>query len=284
MSTPGSGRALWSALAKIGDRDRVKKAAIGAAIGLLVAVATFALGFWDVLGVESQVTPVAAFAVVGLWTGMTGRLAWISVICLALTTACFLVALTPLTNRAMRWWVREDSASVGQVGAVVVLSAGLNSDGNLDAASVDRLLTGLALVQDGIGSRLLTTRFVDTRHDEHATSDRDQRRLVKLAREDSAWTILGRVSSTREEADLAAAFLLPRGVRSIAVVTSPAHTRRACATFEMVGFRVYCVPARERGRSTWSPKDAGDRLASFRSYLYERLAVMKYKMNGWVRP
>lgn len=256
---------------------------IGAAIGMLIALMASTLGLWDVLGTECLTMPTAACATVGLALGLTQRLTWVMLVGLALIALSLVAALTPLTNRAMQSWVRQDAPPAGHVGAVVVLSGGLNSDGNLNIVTADRLLTGLELVRAGMAPQLLTTRVVKTLRGERVSSDPDQRRLIQLAGEDSAWTILDSVSDTRHEAERAASFLLPRGIRIIAVVTSPAHTRRACATFEMLGFQVYCVPARERGHSTWRPKDAGDRLASFRSYLYERLGMRKYQIKGWVR-
>jgi uncharacterized SAM-binding protein YcdF (DUF218 family) len=74
----------------------------------------------------------------------------------------------------------------------------------------------------------------------------------------------------------------PAAPVQIALVTSPMHTRRACATFEKLGFRVVCVPALERDHDTWHPVTAEDRLAAWRAYLYERLAWVEYSYRGWV--
>jgi uncharacterized SAM-binding protein YcdF (DUF218 family) len=108
--------------------------------------------------------------------------------------------------------------------------------------------------------------------------------MVALSHVAAKWDVVDSVYSTRDEASRAAALLVPAGAKTIVVVTSPMHTRRACATFEGVGFKVYCQPAREHDHDTWHPAGPADRLAAFRSYLYERLGMVKYRVKGWVAP
>ena len=79
-----------------------------------------------------------------------------------------------------------------------------------------------------------------------------------------------------------ARLLLPAGARSIALVTSPMHTRRACATFERAGFRVHCVSSGEGLAVTRHPVTSLDRLAAFREYVYERLGMVEYRAKGWL--
>ena len=74
----------------------------------------------------------------------------------------------------------------------------------------------------------------------------------------------------------------PQGPRRVAVVTSPVHTRRACAKFEKLGSFVTCVPAREYEAATIAPARAPDRLAALREYLCEALGTVKYRSaGGW---
>jgi hypothetical protein len=60
------------------------------------------------------------------------------------------------------------------------------------------------------------------------------------------------------------------------------HTRRACSTFERVGFQVTCRAARTHHRVTWHPKVARDRLEAFRDYVYELLGIAEYRARGWL--
>jgi hypothetical protein len=61
------------------------------------------------------------------------------------------------------------------------------------------------------------------------------------------------------------------------------HTRRACASFEAVGFEVVCVPSRMRGAAgriiSPSPRF---RLAAFGEWVYEVAGIAKYRTLGWV--
>ena len=66
------------------------------------------------------------------------------------------------------------------------------------------------------------------------------------------------------------------------VVTAPLHTRRACATFVRVGFKVSCAPCREQEYNVWHPRTSRDRLEASRQYLYERLGMVKYRFKGWI--
>ena len=79
-----------------------------------------------------------------------------------------------------------------------------------------------------------------------------------------------------------AALLLPQGRRSVVVVTAPMHTRRACAVFEAVGFAVACHETLEHEHVTARPVTARDRLATFRDFFYEQLAMAKYRWMGWL--
>jgi hypothetical protein len=60
------------------------------------------------------------------------------------------------------------------------------------------------------------------------------------------------------------------------------HTRRACAVFEAVGFRVVCQASRERDFVTDHPIGNRDRLAAVRAYGYEVMGMIKYRAKGWL--
>ena len=91
------------------------------------------------------------------------------------------------------------------------------------------------------------------------------------------------VLTTRTEAIRLRAISRAHHWSTLAVVTSPMHTRRACATFEAVGLRVVCVPAAVRGSGLYPGANAEDRLRAFRSWLYEAFATPSYRSHGWIR-
>jgi len=208
----------------------------------------------------------------------------------ALLAIYLLIALTPIMTPVTGAWVRNDALPVDTLDAIVVLSAGVKSDSALNSTAADRLISGLELMREGRARRLVTTRQVEDYgwgwgwRPRIINSDADQRRLISLASVSGAWIVVDSVHTTRDEAVRSGARLLPAGARSIIVVTSPMHTRRACATFEAVGFRVVCRASRERDFATNPPAGNRDRLAALRAFGYEQLGMIKYRARGWLTP
>jgi uncharacterized SAM-binding protein YcdF (DUF218 family) len=192
-----------------------------------------------------------------------------------------IVGYTPMMTRMAPRWVRSDPIPA-TADAIVVLSAAAIADTALNVDGTERLLSGLELLQHGVAPRIVTSEARTGFSDGVRSTTPDQARLIALAGASPAWTALGATASTRGEAVQAATKLLPTA-RQLVVVTSPMHTRRACAAFEAVGFKVACYPALTRGHATWHPMFAGDRLAAFADYIYERLGMVKYQWKHWVQ-
>ena len=68
--------------------------------------------------------------------------------------------------------------------------------------------------------------------------------------------------------------------KRVAVVTSPMHSRRACATVEGTGLAVTCVVAPWRP-AAWPARTAGDRIVVMQRLVYETLAWAQYRVSGW---
>jgi len=198
-----------------------------------------------------------------------------------LAATYIVVGYTPIMSSLAPRWVRADPVPA-TADAIVVLSGSVLSDTALNIDGTERLLSGLELFQRGLASRVVTTQVqVQFNDGSIRSSTADQGRLIKMAGAIPGWIVLEGTSSTRDEA-LQAATKLPVGARRVVVVTSPLHTRRACATFEMVGFTVSCHPARSRGRVTGNPIKPTDRIYAFADYIYERLGMIKYRWKHWV--
>jgi uncharacterized SAM-binding protein YcdF (DUF218 family) len=226
---------------------------------------------------------MVAGALVG---ALVAWLAWtriVAYVAIAVASCVALVTLTPVIDGPVRSWIRRDPLPTAPLDAVAVLSASVNRDGALDVSGVERLLSGLDVFRRTHARLLITTRIVHRTRSRTITSDADQRRLIALATDTSVWRIVAPVHTTHDEALRTAELLAPASARTIAVVTSPLHTRRACATFEGVGFRVVCVPSEERRYAAYSLSGPMDRLRAFFDLLYERLGMIEYRTRGWVR-
>ena len=221
-------------------------------------------------------------AVVGAIIGASRLrpLLWIGGAIIALI--CIVVAYTPLVSTLANQHIRRDSLRT-PVNAIAVLSAGLTPDGLMRGETLDRLLTGLALAQQGVARTLLISRESKPFGAKVVSDSTDQRNLLALAQPSAQVIFVDSVLTTRTEALRMKAIALANGWTRLAVVTSPMHTRRACATFEAVGFKVVCVPAALRGSGLYEGSNAEDRLRSFRSWLYETFASSSYRRRGWIR-
>ena len=262
------------------SKDLVLSIAVGAAAGALSAFLLASLGVHAVVNLSTPATVLIA-TLVGAIVGVLKWQRFLVYVACVLLIVFIVIAYTPVMYGVASSWVRDDPIPPS-ADAIVVLSASVKSDGALNAEGTERLLEGIELFQRRIAPRVFTTSVEAMYPNGVRVSNADQKRLLKMGGADSAWTSLSGAFTTRDEA-LQSAIQLPAASRKVVVVTSPLHTRRACATFEAVGFTVICHPATERQYVTWHPLSPPDRLASFRDYLYERMGVLKYRSKGWVK-
>lgn len=198
----------------------------------------------------------------------------------AILAVWLIVALSPLSRAAFETTIRRD-AFPSSVDAIVVLAAGITADGNLPPQGADRLLAGLGLARNGVSKTLIITRPEDP-GTPGLTAQADQERLVSLLPEGTDIVIVPGVTSTRTEGLRIAELAPAKNWRHLAVVTSPSHTRRACAVFERLGFEVSCVPSESRDVVLGEHADYQDRLQMFRQVVYETSAMALYRYRGWV--
>jgi uncharacterized SAM-binding protein YcdF (DUF218 family) len=277
MTSLGSTRSIPS-----GRQVSWTRAATGAVLGAVVWLECIAFGLPNILfGAQGySVIPIAAL--VGGLLGMTlvRRLLWGVAVGFALVLA--VVAYTPIMRRPVRALIRSDDQSRRPIQAVVVLSGGVTQDGHLHGQASDRLLTGLDLVRRGVAATLMLSRVRARGGNLQATSDADQRRLIALVERPVRVLVVDSVYSTRDEAVRMRAAAQSLGISSVAVVTSPLHTRRSCATFEKVGFAVTCVPSESRDVALSSLRLVTDRVRAFQLWLYEQAALVQYRARGWI--
>ncbi|HMG00747.1 MAG TPA: YdcF family protein, partial [Gemmatimonadaceae bacterium] len=194
-----------------------------------------------------------------------------------LALICIAVAYTPLVSAVARPLIRRDSIPA-RVDAIAVLSAGITPDGMMRPETLERLLSGVTLARRGLAPVMLVSMERANRGSDSA----DLQSVISLTGEGTRTILVDSVTTTRTEALRMKAIARANGWQTLAVVTSPLHTRRACATFEAVGFRVVCVPATVRGSGLIPGSIAEDRLRDFRSWLYETFATDSYRRRGWI--
>ncbi len=267
--------------------DRAKLRAIamqaltGATIAVLTAVAAHYLGVQQLLRIPS----VALFLPAAIFGGLMGPtrlrpLLWIvagqvAVISLAIT-------YTPLVSALANPLVRRDPIPP-RVDAIAALSHGLTPNGLMRGHTLDRLLTALQLAREGKAAAILVSQERRQYGGRAVTDSADLSQIVQSFAVPAEVILVDSVFTTRTEALRMRAIATQRGWSTLGVVTSPLHSRRACATFEAVGFKVVCIPASSRQHVVPEARDPEDRLHTFRSWLYETFAAATYKSNGWIR-
>jgi uncharacterized SAM-binding protein YcdF (DUF218 family) len=195
---------------------------------------------------------------------------------------CIIVSYTPLVSVLSSSLVRRDAVP-SRVDAIVVLSGGFASDGTMRHETLDRLLTGLSLAHAGVANVVAVSRERRLLGERTVSDSADLERVAALTSRSTRVIFVDSVFTTRTEALRVRELARANRWGIIAVVTSPMHTKRACATFEAVGLRIICVPALLRQSGLYSDANAEDRLRAFRSWLYEVFASATYKSRGWIR-
>jgi uncharacterized SAM-binding protein YcdF (DUF218 family) len=255
-------------------------AIVGASVGFVLAIVYHATDFPRPIPFSWADQAVAVL--VGAWLGGRAALRPIAIASAITAVLVFVLGFTSVMKRPVQSLIRRDSIPAERLDAVIVLSSSVSGDSLLDPAAVQRLLTGLALFRDNGARLLVTTRSAISRSDRSMESDADRRRLIDLAADTGRWHAVGPVHTTRDEAVETAALLLPLEQKRVAVVTSPLHTRRACRAFEKVGFQVTCVPADERLYAVYAFNSSTTRLHATADWLYEELALLEYRVRGWI--
>ena len=113
------------------------------------------------------------------------------------------------------------------------------------------------------------------------SSERDQRELAQLMAPELELRFVTNVHSTRDEAVAFAAMARTHGWRRVLLVTSPLHSRRACATVEQAGLPVLCAPATSREYALSRLDRPENRRLAFADAVYEGAATLLYASRGW---
>lgn len=264
-----------------GRRPRRPGALRGAAAAILGWLAATTLNLDAVLGVPGLNGLVPA-ALLGGVAGWLGAHRWLERVAAALVAALLLAGLLPLRG-AVAALVREDALAGGPADALFVLGGSVSSDGRIGPQSVDRLLEGIRLIRaNAAAPRLVVSRLRVEHGADTAASDADVEYLLGVTGLQAQVFTLDPVGSTRVEAERLRDLAARQGWRRIVVVTSPLHTRRACAAVERVGLVAICRPSPERSAAIRTLPGPADRIHAAGEWLYETLARLEYGLRGWI--
>jgi uncharacterized SAM-binding protein YcdF (DUF218 family) len=263
-------------------KDRMSRAVLGAAAGFLSTMALAAANLPLFPGSNGEMACIVATVIGGL-VALTIPVRWIAAFAALAAIIVFTIAFTPMMGGRVHAWVRRDPPPTAVPDAVVALSTTINVDGLVDATGTTRLLSALEAMRQTGARLLITTRPSQTLPAAMDAAVLDYQRLISAGGDTSRWRMVGPVATTHDEALATARLLAPAKQHSIVVVTSPLHSRRACATFEAIGFSVTCWPSDERRYALRTFSGFRTRLAATADWLYERAAVVEYRWRGWIR-
>jgi uncharacterized SAM-binding protein YcdF (DUF218 family) len=254
----------------------------GAVIGALTWAGLEELGFWAALKSELYAGPLAIAIVIGAIMGFFPALrrALQGLACITVL-GLVVVSYTPLAGMLARGLVRADAAT-GKMDAVVVLSGGVTGDNAMSTQTLDRLLKGAETVREGGAPALVVSRETFAKGGRKVTDAEDEASVLALLGLTVPVYFIDSATSTHDEAMRLKALQQRRPWRRIGLVTSPLHSRRACATFEKAGFVVTCIPSASRDRPVRNLDTPKERLQAFHGWFYEMAGTTNYRMKGWI--
>lgn len=257
----------------------------GAGAGIVLVSAAWlvlgALGIPSILGL-ALVGDLPWVALLGAALGALRLLPFVWLLLGISVTALFAVSWFPFLDNRIQRSVRADPLGNHRVEAVVVLSGTVTPEGRIGNGALERLVAGVTLRQRLRSEFLVLTTVRRVRRDDTTSTVADQQELVARLDPGASLELVGPVGNTHDEALATAELARQRGWSRVAVVTSPLHTRRACAVFEAAGLRVLCRPSASRDYSLNLRREPGSRLEAFRDWLYEVVASRVYRKRGWL--
>jgi uncharacterized SAM-binding protein YcdF (DUF218 family) len=253
----------------------------GAALGVLFWLLLLVFGIpwiFHIGGFGGMYPSIALGILIGLTRWRSVLLATVIV----MSAVLLVIGYTPLIAEPSRSLIRNDPLPAS-ADAIVVLAAGKNDDGLILTQATDRLLKGLELLNRGVAPVLVLPREADSVGNRLVTQRDDHERIVGLVRGARSKVLFsGLTSSTRDEAVRTAMLFRTRGWKRVVVVTSPLHTRRACAAFEKMGMTVSCVASEWREVALNTMGSPEDRIRAFQVWLYEMAGTARYTQLGWI--
>jgi uncharacterized SAM-binding protein YcdF (DUF218 family) len=186
------------------------------------------------------------------------------------------IACTPVTRYLLKPLTMEEE--VKDADLIVVLGGGVNQGRYLTLISSQRMVKGVQLYFEGRARKILFSGGMpgETTVSEASVLGQEARRLnvppENILLEKKSQNTHDQAVEVKKIAD-------PLRVKSVLLVTSFTHMKRALLAFEKVGFKVY--PAFADPNEKYA-KDALDRLSLFPRLVHEYAGMLYYYIMGWV--
>ncbi len=258
----------------------------GAVLGLGTMQVAAALGVWTAAGVSSFNARLVLM-LIGALVATSSRGAWLWFISGILGAVLLVVSYTPIVRPLVTPFVRRDSVATtgvsdaGPPAALLIFSGSVTSEGRVTGAALERLISGFQQARR-LNIPIVALSVVGDDADASVEdSERDQRQLAQLMAPDLELRFVRNVHSTRDEALAFAAMARTHAWQRVVLVTSPLHSRRACAAAEHAGLAVRCVPAASREYALSRLDRPENRRLAFADVLYESAATLLYAIRGW---
>jgi len=252
---------------------------VGLSAGALAGLMIEDLGLASVVsywGDPGPLVVICALACALLWTTQLRRLTGLAVATLGIVW--LLIAFTPLTSWLADGLVRRDPPSAADV--VFVHASSIYPTGELSSTAMSRILHGVELVAEHQASAVALSDLKGP-YPSYVGATKAMMENLGIAAEVQT---VGTNLNTREEALSLARLCNERGWKRVLVVTSPYHTRRACAAVEHEGLSVVCSPSAETNFDIKGLARSDGRRRAFSAALHERIGLFVYGWRGWLAP
>jgi uncharacterized SAM-binding protein YcdF (DUF218 family) len=186
------------------------------------------------------------------------------------------IAFTPLTQFMLRPLTVQEE--IKDADLLVVLGGGVDQGRYLTLRSSHRMVRGIQLYFEGRAKKILFSGGIVGRATvaEASVMNQEARRL-RVPPED---ILLEKKSkNTHDQAIEAKKIAEPLQMKSILLVTSFSHMKRALMAFEQLGFKVYPAFADPYEKYTDEPLR---RLSLFPKLVHEYGGILYYMLRGWI--
>jgi uncharacterized SAM-binding protein YcdF (DUF218 family) len=252
---------------------------VGLTAGALAGLIVDDLGLTSTVSFWGDPGPlVVGCAVAGalLWTTPARRLA--GTLAAALSILWLLVAFTPLAGWLANGLVRRDPPAPTPADAVFVTASSIHTTGELTSVAMSRLVHGIELVAERQAPALVLS-DLKSPLPSYAGAAKSLMEHLGIASEIQT---VGPNENTRDEALSLARTCRERGWKRVIVVTSPYHSRRACAAVEREGLSVVCSPSVETAFDLNGLVRSDERRRAFSKAVHERIGLLQYWWRGWL--